>query len=224
MSFTLVAYETLKARIKESIVTLLRHHKLDPTTLDESLKKLPEERRIQATFLLKTIAYLDPMHPQTDAETTIKMRTLNAAAYYVWEKIGASYGWTSPENSNLFVSLTSSLELGKENKPNDANLADMYSDLEKHLRKGTYNNSRPRRGYLDAQAFKIDGYSVEADILDLRDKLKVLGDGEIRVAQEQEAKKHAKPSSGILAGIFGGGSKTPTKEEPSKASTLTSTI
>ncbi len=229
MSFTLVPYNKLKARIKEGLVTLLKHHGLDPTTLDESLKKLPTERRIHATFLKMMMDSLDKEKPKSAEGQTTKARTLNAAAYFIWQKIYATYGFTSPEGgllnkgSSLYISLTSSLELTTENTPNESDLADMYNDLKEHLCKNTYKDSDPRKGYLDNRTFTIDDYSVEEDIKSLGSKLLTFDSNAIKLTKETEERKQAPSASGFL-GSFWGSSKTATKEEPVSSSTHTSTI
>lgn len=231
MPFALVEYEKLKAALIQSIGSLLNHHQLDPTKVPESLillETISPVRSMQASFLRKIYGTLDEEHPEKAAEIKVKTRTLNAAAYYIWQKIEATYTWLPAEWSDFYKSLTSALNLTKENMPDDNDLSDMYSDLEKHLRKHTYINARPRRGYLEVQVFKIPGYSVEGDLLDLGDKLNVLRNKEIRAAQvkhveenrkqEEEEKKQvvddkksAKPSSG---GMFGGTKATKSDKAP----------
>ncbi len=229
MSFTLVPYNKLKARIKEGLVTLLKSHELDPTTLDESLKKLPTERRIHATFLKMMIDSLDKEKPKSAEGQTIKMRTLNAAAYFIWDKIFATYGFTSPEGglfnkgSSLYVSLTSGLELTTENKPNETDLAAMYYDLKEQLSKNTYKDSDPRSGYLEHRTFAIEGYTVEEDIKDLGSKLLTFDSNAIKLTKETEERKQAPSASGFL-GSFWGSSKKPTKDDAVPSSTPTSTI
>ncbi|MCL9682566.1 hypothetical protein [Legionella maioricensis] len=215
MSFTLVAYQVLKLSIKESVNTLLRDHKLDPNKLEESLEKLDDERRIQARFLLKTIEILDSLD-----NTLEKARILNAAAYFIHQKIAKSYNWVSPERSSLYRSLNSSLDLKPGNQPERDDLIDMYGPLEKFLRSNVYVSADPKKGYLKKQPFDIAGYEVEADIITLSTQVQGWRVELIQAARElhlkeqgvkkpvPEAKKPA--SKGYFGGFFGGG--TPAEE------------
>jgi hypothetical protein len=202
MPFEIVAYELLKSNVQESINTLIRSHGEDPNKLGQSLKKLPDERRIQATFLLKSINLLDASTLKSDE----KARVLNAATYYVRDEIGLSYKWVSPENSIFFNSLTNSLVLNKDNQPDRNDLVDMYGPLEKFIRSQVYKSCDPRKGYLDEQPYAIKGYSVKEHIISIIKKLsdwkiEIVEAAEVKNQNELESKKHA-PTKGFFSGMF----------------------
>ncbi len=217
MSFTLVAYNLLKASIKESIVTELKEKDkgFDPLKLEESIEKLSTDRRIQVRLLLKAITLLDASNPNTVEALRVQARILNAISYYIRDQIKISYETTfpyvSPERSTLYNSLTTSLDLNKDNFPDNADLADMYGALEKFLRSHVYKSSDPRKGYLEEQPFDIKGYAVETDIITLSTKVQTWRVEVIQRAKEQhlkelETRKPVVASKGYfgLGGIFGG--------------------
>lgn len=211
MSFTLIAYDVLKLSITESIIKEVESKGLDPLKLEESIAKLPSDRRIQATFLLKTIEILD-----SSKNSLEKARILNAATYFTHQKIAKSYNWVSPERSTFYNSLTSSLDLRKGNQPDRDDLVDMYGPLEKFLSVNVYESGDPRKGYLKKQPFDITGYAVETDIITLSTqvltwRVEVIQSGkEVRLKELEATKPVSKGFLG-LGGIFGG--STPVTEK-----------
>ena len=170
-------------------------------------------------MLLKTVELLD----KSNKEPKDKALILNAAAYFIRDKIKVTYKRTSPENSNLFNSLTTSLDLTTVNKPEQDESIEMYVALEKFFRSNVYKHSDPRKGYLDELPFsseKIKGYTVEDDIRYLIKTLLTMKLETVDVAEEKhqkqlkEAKKSGSKSSGLL-GMFGG--STSTSAAPSEA-------
>lgn len=220
MTFALVGYDELSSRIRQSIRELLKHHKFDPTNLEGSLAKLPEDRRKQSILLLKVLSLLDQFNPKKTMEKKFKERVLNAVAYFVRENIEASYGYISPERSNLFCSLTTALAITKENTPSESDLAGMYRALQKFFYTHTYKDAAPEKGYLDTPQFD----SVE-DIVTLANKIHECQLAAVHAAKSKymEDKKHIKPSSGILGGfsLFGSSlANAPKAEEEAKANSL----
>lgn len=212
MSFTLIAYDVLKLSIKQSIIKEVESKELDPLKLEESIEQLPTDRRIQATFLLKTIKSLDSL----SSSSVEKARILNAAAYFTHQKIAKTYNWVSPERSTFYNSLTTSLDLRKGNQPERDDLVDMYGPLEKFLRSNVYVSSDPRKGYLKKQPFDITGYSVETDIITLSTQVQAWRVELIQSAKELhlkvlEAKNPVSKGFLGLGGLFGG--STPTVAE-----------
>ena len=57
MPYSLVAYEKLKADIKKDIIDLVSYHKLDENKLEESINKLPDERKVQVKFFEKSLNF-----------------------------------------------------------------------------------------------------------------------------------------------------------------------
>ncbi|BCA96195.1 hypothetical protein TUM19329_25560 [Legionella antarctica] len=224
MSFTLVAYDLLKTSIKESIVTEIKSKGLDPLKLEESIEKLPDDRRIQARLLLKTIALLDAVNPKTEEARRIQARILNAITFYIRDQIKVIYETTfpyvSPERSTLYNHLTASLDLNTNNYPDTADLVDMYGSLRKFLLMHVYKSAKPKKGYLEEQPFDIKGYSVESDIITLSTKVHTWGMEVIQRAKERhleelEAKKPVVVSRGYLGfgSIFGSSSVEPVKKD-----------
>ncbi|MDI1352206.1 MAG: hypothetical protein PSV35_05455 [bacterium] len=208
--YELVAHEKLKTSIKESIKTLILHHKPDHKVeldkLDEAVLVLPTERRVQSQVLLKTIELTSVMKTGNEVETLLQARTLNAAVYYTRAKIAESYTSRSPQNSTLYHLLNTSLELTKTNQPDQNELVGMYSVLEKFLRQHVYKGSEPTKGYLDIQAFSINDYSAIKDILDLGKKLLEMRTEIILKAEKlyQDAKKPAESNGSLFASFFAG--------------------
>lgn len=174
MSFTLVAHDKLKTSVIESIVSLIKHHKkdhlVDPAKLQDSLPLLPDERRTHADFLLKVASLTDAMDTSSVPAAQKRARILNAAVFYLYDKIEQSYKGTglSPERSNFYNSLRTSLNIDKDNTPNDIDKKDMYTDLKSFLCMHTYKEGKSEKGYLDLQVFgSVFQYHVVNDIKDL---------------------------------------------------------
>ncbi|KTD64998.1 hypothetical protein [Legionella shakespearei] len=210
MSFELVAYDKLKTSVRESVKTLVLHHnkdqKINPEKLEEAVKDLPIERKSQALLLLKTIELLDKT-----VDMTVKSRVLNALCYFIHQKIDDSYKnsynpLVSSERSNFYTSLTTALELTKENQPGKNDLVDMYGELIHFFKQHVYIHADPRKGYMGDQPFALEGYDVLADIKTL---IKKVRDVEVELvdAAEEKRQQQLKPkaSTGILGGLFGGG-------------------
>lgn len=203
MPFQIVAYDLLKADLQESVNTLIRSHNGDPNKLNESLTKLPDDRRIQAIYLLKSIKYLDI---STTLKSDEKARVLNAAAFFVRNEIGESYKWISPEGSKFFGSLTTSLKLTKENMPDRDDLIDMYGPLQEFIRSKVYIESDPRKGCISGHPYTIKGFEV-ADHIKILTKKLYDWDNEIIDAAKPVVK-------GFLSSIWGSVAETPKKESP----------
>ncbi len=244
MSFVLVAHDKLKQSIKESIITLIKHHTdnrpVDPDKLKEAVVKLPDDRRTQAEFLLKVISLTDLMDTSNPLAIQRKARVLNAAAYYVHTKIEKSYdeGYISryvpkfimsEENSDFFKSLRTALVIDDENKPNNNDLVDMYKDLKQFLCNHVYKDGDPRKPYLDLQAFSADsvqgvyGYEVEKDIRDLTDKVSTIEDTLVRAAKKlHQASLRPAKSGGFFSGWLGGASTIPAPVKDTHKDDITS--
>lgn len=227
MSFEYVAYDKLKASVKESIVTLIKHHnpkhKPNLDKLEDSVKEVSAVRQPQAYVLLKAIELLD----KSGKSAEVKAHVLNALVYHIREKINTTeYGYVSPERSNFFNSLTTSLELTVDNKPERDDLFEMYKHLSKFLCANTYNNSSPRKGYLPEQPFEIEGYDIVADIRDLSKKIFELGDQIIVAAEElhKRQQKPAKSSGGIFGSLFGSSKPDPKSSKDNHSSTPSAVI
>lgn len=173
MAFCYVEYERLKTSIKQAIVDLINSHKSDCRAdvdfLTDQVKVLPDERRSQAEFLLKAIEILD----RTESEQNSLI--LNAAAYFVFSKIKATYTesyvglFVSAVRSKLYTGLKLALKIDDANTPTDENLIEMYGTLETFLSNHTYVEGNPRRGYLPSPAFsKVHAYKVEDEIKSLK--------------------------------------------------------
>ena len=169
MSFNLVAYDKLKPSLQECVVTL-----------SNKPKGISAERKSQTDFLLKTIKLLDNSEYAALEKSTI----LNAAAYYIYSEIYASYKFKSI-TSTLYNSLNTSLELDNENKPNREDLIILYSGLEKFLRANVHVDSDPTKGYLPIQPFNIKGFNVISHIKNLDTKI---NDWKIEELKEAEVK------------------------------------
>jgi hypothetical protein len=225
MPFQLVAYDKLKSSIEESITTVIKHHKLDPDNRDESINNLPDPTRIiQIKFLMRTMSLLDKIE-DTSAERTLQnARILNAAVYFVCKQIELTYT-RSPDNSKLYSTLTTSLNLDTENLPNRLNKLTMYNSLAKFLRANTYNEANPSKGYLPKQPYNIPGYVVKNDIKDLSTqvhqfKMELLDEAEAQQLEKaKSAKKTVASGLGLLSGfgaMFGSQSSVATKKGKSK--------
>lgn len=208
MGYNLLPYDKLKLSVKQSIDSLVIHHGYDEKNLDISLNKLPEGRRIQSMFLLKIVMILD----NSNKNEQDKSRLVTAAVYYVREQIAATYSYISPENSNLYNSLTTTLNLDKCNQPGQNEVIELYSCLKEFLLSNVYVKSDPRQGYVEDQLFSkkfIKGYSVEEDIKKLgkmTQKLNVkIIDEEAEKRDQQDGSKKSILSNSFM-GLFGGSS------------------
>lgn len=164
MSFTLVAYEKLKNHIEEAIKTLVSHHK------KETVGEIPDERRIQAQVLLKTIELCDKIKVSTDDERNDQATILNAAVYYIHLQIENSYKGsylTKPTNSNFYNSLTTSLDLSVNNTPSLIERRNLFAALDLFQREHMYKDGDAAKGVLSTQVFDIKGYSIKDDNLAL---------------------------------------------------------
>jgi hypothetical protein len=218
MGFDLVAYDKLKQSVRESVKTLVLHHnkdqKINPEKLEEAVKDLPIERKAQALLLLKTIELLDKT-----VDMTVKSRVLNALCYFIHQKIEDSYKSSynplvSSERSNLYSSLTTALELTKDNQPGKNDLVDMYKELNHFFKQHVYIHADPRKGYMGDQPFSLEGYDVLADIKTLTKKVAEV-EIELVDAAEEKRLQQLKPkaSTGILGGLFGGGASSSTSSK-----------
>ncbi|KTD75255.1 hypothetical protein [Legionella waltersii] len=220
MTFQLVAYEKLKGNLIESVKTLIKHYTpkadtdVDPSKLENLLNGVTADRRPQCFFLLKVIGLLDKSSESTDS----KARVLNSLAFYLHQKIEASYTHLSPTNSNLYNALTTALGLSKENTPDKLDLPDMYSALSEFLRTRIYKLGDPRNGYLNEQVLDIPDYEIETDLKAIENKMH-----ELRIINIDDAYKTylklQKPKaseSGYFGSLFG--TTTVTKTEKPKAS------
>lgn len=202
MSFDLVAYDVLKASIKESIKAVIQKqrpdHIIDPAKLKDSVVLLNDARRIPAEFLLKVIDLTDVM----EASKT-RQNILNGAVFFIREKIAAE-GYLSPR-SKLYEKLTTSLALTKENTPSNNDLLAMYRALERFLRTHVYKSGDSLKGFLDDQVFVIKDYSVTHDITSLTTRV-----GDLQKLADKEAEelhRLANPEpvvSSKFFGLFGG--------------------
>lgn len=171
MSFDLVAYDLLRASIRESIRTLIEYHnpdrKIDMSRLNESVVLLQGDRRAQAELLLSVIDLTDKI------DVAKRALILNAAAYYVLDKIAASYRYINPERSKLHQLLTTSLALNPEsNNPSTSEVRRMYHALREFLVAQIYRDADPVKGYLEPSSLIcIKNYIIEADIVDLVNKV-----------------------------------------------------
>lgn len=164
MSFTLVAYDKLKNHIEEAIKTLVSHHK------KETVGEIPDERRIQAQVLLKTIELCDRIKVSRDDERKNQATILNAAVYYIHLQIENSYKGsylTKPTNSNFYNSLTTSLDLSVNNTPSLIERHNLFDALNLFQREHMYKDGDAAKGVLPTQVFDIKGYSIKDDNLAL---------------------------------------------------------
>ena len=144
MGFQLKAYALLKQYLKESIKTEVKRHGISEKNLEKAAKLLYNinpERSIQCQYLLVVMKCLDKSVQDNNA------RVLNAAAYYIRQQIAVSYEgllmpfFLAPENSNLFNSLTISLDLRKDNLPDSKDLHDMYVALYNFMLSQVYKDA-----------------------------------------------------------------------------------
>lgn len=196
MSFDLVAYEKLKSNIVEAVATLVKHHK------KEAVDEIPTERRVQAQVLLKTIELCDKIKASTDEGRKKQATILNAAVYYIHLQIEETYKRTSPTNSNFYNSLTTSLELSRDNTPSQNELLDLFTALASFQREHIFIDSDARKGFLPTQVFNIKDYCIVADNLALTKIHQQLDLKIVEDAQALHIKAHAKPK-GLLGSFFG---------------------
>lgn len=237
MSFELVAHDKLKQSIKESIVSLIKHHHptrpVDPEKLAASIVLLPDERRTQAEFLLKVATLTETMDTSSVPAQQKRARILNAAVYYVFTKIEKSYeeGYlssftpsfiVSPEGSNFFKSLRTSLKIDTDNTPNETDVKDMYTDLKLFLSSHIYKEGKAEKGYLDEalQSFaSVHQYHIKSDIDDLSDQIASL-ESSLRKKAEKLHKQSLRPASGgFFSGWFSSKPSVPVAVEEHKEST-----
>ncbi len=217
MGFQVVAFQELANKVKESVKTLLTHHRLDPNQQEESLKQLDDTRRIHAQLLLKIVGALE----HSNWSPIQKAHILNGAVYFVRYQIDLSYkrlNLVSVERSSLYNSLTSSLDLKKDNTPNREDLIELYSNFLTFLQANVYLSGDPGKGYLEEQIFsktKIKGYQVETDIESLSDKINELKKEQRKEAFDAQAKHLAEAKKGTkprgMLSLFAGAetAKTP---------------
>ncbi|RUR12670.1 hypothetical protein [Legionella sp. km772] len=243
MSFQLVAHDKLKQSIKESIISLIKHHHpsrtVDPDKLTAALVLLPDERRTQAEFLWKVAALTEAMDASSVPATQKRARILNAAVYYVYTKIEKSYdeGYlssltpsflVSPEGSNFYKSLRTSLKIDNDNTPNDTDVKDMYTVLKEFLSLNIYKEGKAEKGYLDEalQAFaSVHQYNIKHDIDDLSEQVTSL-ERALRKQAEKLHKESLRPvsSGGIWSWFSQPKPSAPTVVEESKEASATSKI
>jgi hypothetical protein len=219
MGFQLVDYNLLEKNIKESIDTELRSHRLNPRKLNKAIEALSRnhlERAIQCQYLFVVRDCLNTAAADDKSEEGIQARkmVLNAAAYYVREQIFESYQgsvtpyFLAPENSTLFNSLTTSLNLTTDNLPDTKDLRDMYVALEHFMKAHVYKDSDSVNGYLDDEkqvfsADKINGYKVEKALTDLVQKIAALESEQIDKTREEYLTKESTLAQKSGASLFG---------------------
>lgn len=211
MSFELVAYLKLKDSIKESVKTLIldhdSKHKINPDKLMESTEILTGDRKVQAQLLLTAINLLDKSTDESE-----QARVLNTLAYYIYDKINASYNYLNPERSCLFRSLTTALNITVDNKPKSVDLIDMYPSLKKFFSNHVYVDGDMRKGYLPTQPLAIKGYIVENDIKDLGSKINDITAELVDAAKQKNEQLH-KPQSSSIFGWWGSSAASTTTKE-----------
>lgn len=210
MSFKLVSYELLKQNIQESISTEIISHNLNPADLKRALKSLRAnsfQRAIQCQYLLAVSNCLEAAEIEED-----KMLVLNAAVYYVREQIKDSYQlytygvsfFSSPENSTLYNSLTTSLNITNQNSPDPEDVLEMYTALEGFMRAQVYQDPDTGKVYREDHSFseeKIKGYKVESSIKDLVQKTSRLKQEQIDASRAQHVAKEKKSKIKVF-GMF----------------------
>lgn len=166
MPFDLVAYDKLKKSVLESIDAEIHKYspseQIDPKNREASVQVIPySDRRRQVRLLLKSMDLLDK-----ESDEVFKARVLNAVVYDITDQISkrCKDTYRDPNNSTLYTSLVSSLELSKSNFPGDHCLYCMYNWLVSFLNKYVYVNSDFYLGYLPEQSFKIPEYNVRNDL------------------------------------------------------------
>lgn len=194
MPFELVAHDVLKTGLKESIKTLVVGHKpnelVDSARLEGAVEFLNQPRKSQAQFLIKIIGLTDRIEVSSIDSIQTKARILNAAAFYIREKIEVEYSGmfsrlSGPQNSLLYGLLGSSLKLTEENKPTETDTVELYKELKTFLLKQVYTNGNVTKGYLDVHPFKeISNYKVEDDLRYLTRRISSIEESQLRAAKK----------------------------------------
>lgn len=193
MTYQLVAYETLKELIKQSIDTLLVEHKLKTAEEEklsdyardkrvQGLKGKHAERYIQSKYLLKVIESLDANATLIEKD---KSMIFNAAAYYIHAQIKTSYEtgtltyipiiggfFTSPKKnsfggSGFYDSLGVALNLREGNQPDNQDTHVLYTALLQFMENEVYDPNSPIKVFKPNHCFteeQIAGYKVGQDI------------------------------------------------------------
>lgn len=230
MSFEIVAFDELREKLIKSLEKLVRSHKSDfraeVDKLEDNLAHIPDDKNIkrqsQARVLFKCVDLIKAMPSQTDSDKQTQAKILNSVAYYFYHVIEAYYGSTSKaESSNLYVSLRTSLNVGKDNSPDKDEELEMFKEfnnfLHKHIYKKNANNQGdPQKGYLDLQAF--DSKYAVSIVKDLRAKIYEIETQFIDRAEKLFKKTHSKPKS-FLGGIFGSSAKKSSDETVAEKAT-----
>lgn len=183
----------------------------------ETLNKTPT-RKTQVQILLKTIELLD------SSLTRESYDVLRAMSYYICATISEEYPKTgvsswiySEESSNLLSTLKRSLGLLKVN-PENREIKSMYSTLQTFLCAMVYNESSPKQGYLDKQAFAIDGFNVIEIIDNLGDQINVISKNERTNAKNVPVVLHGGVSNSPLRFPFASSSSSSSRFSTSSSS------
>lgn len=168
-AFSLVDTDHIKRAILQSITNLIKHHvphcivNVDADALIKCIPLLVDQNRVaQCLFLFHVVQSVS-----TVTDDDVAKKILNAAAYFVREKIAASYGYISPDNSKLYQLLSISLSL-QESMPSSTQLFAMYSALKDFLYAQCYNNKDPVDGAINASPFfTIPCCNIEDDLAKL---------------------------------------------------------
>lgn len=202
MGYSLIAFTKLSLRVEQSIIALIDHHSQNEKKLchvyDEKkiinlLEQLPKERRIQAQFLM-TVKHVLAGSNYVELEKT---KIITGAAYFIREKIASTYRLSSPEHSNFYNSLTTALDLHQSNQPQISDVHTLYTSLKDFLLSQIYNDSDPRRGYIEKHPFSseiIKEYSVEEDIKFLAKESLILFEKIMDIEKEKSREKKYKYS------------------------------
>lgn len=201
MPFELVGYEVLKQSVRESIKTEIEahhaHHTVNIDKLEESIPLLHLPRKAQAQWLLKMISLIDAL--QVDVKK--KAGILNAAVLYIREQIFQTYKVASASRSGFYQSLTASLGINQQNKPDLKAEFNLYLQLKMFMLRHTYKNGNPTSGYIDDAPLLIKDYDLEAELTALTRRV---ADLEVRCMQEAyEHKKALQVDSTQSRGVFG---------------------
>jgi len=192
MGFDLVAFDKLKSDINESIKALFKHHKLSYDDYNNEVAKLPKDRQIQVQFLNTVIHCLEEPGCSFHKSPVV----LNAAVYFIRQKISDSYQsslpgtslFLSPKSSTFYVSLSQALGLEEKQNLSIKVNSQLYGMLRKFLFAATYLNPEdPEAGYKDNHPFSsanIPGYEVEKDLISLLKIRSELGVEMIQNAQK----------------------------------------
>lgn len=188
MPFELVAYDRLKKSVLDSIDAVIHKYspleEIDPKNREAYVHLIPNpDRRRQVRLLLKTIELLDK-----ESDESLKARVLNSVAYDVTDqiKIWCKETRRDPNNSTLYTSLVSSLELSKSNFPGDHCLYYMYNCMASFLSKYVYHNSDFYLGYRPEQPFKIQDYNIREDLDRLSERVVLLAKNGRKELEDRE--------------------------------------